>query len=258
MANKSLKDILLERDGYLCGIHVGGCGKKLAAGDATVDHIIPRNILKTDEITGTLISGDDAFKQPMCKDCNNSKKHGGLDVMFSCACHSASLAHSDGRFILSIYYKMGAFHICTVKIPLEESGEHLMASGITGDGQFGYRRGAYGGLFRRPFPASRANNWLSLNNPSRVESQQPYIHGRSSSTTIEYEPSTNLIESTSSTLTSFFSSFEEVWNSYIAQVEQLLCVLKLQELELKEAIGFPAEPSVHGGKKRPRGAQLTI
>lgn len=133
-----------------------------------------------------------------------------------------------------------------------------MASGITGDGQFGYRRGAYGGLLRRPFPASRANNWLSLNNPSRAESQRPFIHGHSSPTTIEYEPNTNLIDSTSSTLTSFFSSFEKVWNSYMAQVEQLLGVLKLQELELKEAIGFPAEPSVHGGKRRPRAAKLVI
>lgn len=242
MANKSLKDILLERDDYLCGIHVGGCRKRLAAGDATVDHIIPRNILKTDERAGTRISRDDAFKQPMCQDCNNNKKQGELDVVFSCACHSSSLTHSDGEFILSISYERDMLHDCIVKIPLEDLGGVLMVSGITGDGQFGYRKGSYGGLFRCPFPYGHSGNRLSLDSPMRAESQQPYIRGSASSITIEYKPNNNRIDSLSEIFASISRYVEcagaAVRNSYPSypQIQQLL-----YELELKNGINFPAE-----------------
>ena len=82
---------LLERDDYRCGVHFGGCGKKITLDETTVDHIIPQNIFKYDEkykerikflkrfckararesLAGGLLN-----LQPMCHGCNNVKKQG--------------------------------------------------------------------------------------------------------------------------------------------------------------------------------------
>ena len=42
------KSNLLKRDNCKCGIHLGGCGKKITLEETSVDHIIPQNILKGD------------------------------------------------------------------------------------------------------------------------------------------------------------------------------------------------------------------
>ncbi len=84
---------LLKRDNYRCGIHLGGCGKKITLEETTVDHIIPQNILKHDEEhkqrikflkklyksqTRESLAGGFLNLQPMCPDCNNVKKQGNF------------------------------------------------------------------------------------------------------------------------------------------------------------------------------------
>ena len=80
---------LLERDGYRCGIHFGGCGKRITLEETTVDHIVPQNILKDIERYKTIkklyknrtresLAGGLLNLQPMCSDCNNVKKQGNF------------------------------------------------------------------------------------------------------------------------------------------------------------------------------------
>ena len=45
-SNKMLTRIL-SRDGHLCGVHIGGCGKPIRnRADATVDHIFTKSFFK--------------------------------------------------------------------------------------------------------------------------------------------------------------------------------------------------------------------
>ena len=83
---QDIKLNLLKRDDYRCGIHLGGCGKKITLKEMTVDHIIPQNINPKDK----LIEIKKGYKrrtkeslakglfglQPMCSECNNSIKQG--------------------------------------------------------------------------------------------------------------------------------------------------------------------------------------
>ena len=82
------KKNLLERDDYRCGIHLGGCGKKITMEETSVDHIIPKNILRASKLkeikhsykSQNRQSLDESFfnLQPMCSDCNNVKKQGNF------------------------------------------------------------------------------------------------------------------------------------------------------------------------------------
>ena len=77
---------LLRRDNYRCGIHLGGCGKKITLEETTVDHIIPQNITKKDKFakikkiykkrTKESLANGLFNLQPMCSECNNSIKKG--------------------------------------------------------------------------------------------------------------------------------------------------------------------------------------
>ena len=79
---------LLKRDSYRCGIHLGGCGKKITPEETSVDHIIPKNILK--RYAKKYMRVEESYKaetkkalgnglfnlQPMCFNCNNAVKGG--------------------------------------------------------------------------------------------------------------------------------------------------------------------------------------
>lgn len=79
---------LLERDNYHCGIHYGGCGKKINSTDiANIDHIIPKTILKNKQGHSTFYKP--VFLQPMHESCNSIDKRGQLTKYpeFTCDCH---------------------------------------------------------------------------------------------------------------------------------------------------------------------------
>ena len=75
---------LLKRDDYRCGIHLGGCGKKITLKETTVDHIIPQNVNKKNKLveikkrykkrTRESLANGLFNLQPMCSECNNSIK----------------------------------------------------------------------------------------------------------------------------------------------------------------------------------------
>ena len=69
--NRSLRKQLLHRDAGRCGIHLGGCGRRLSSRDASVDHIFPKQLLSKE------LPYWRAFPyfelQPMCASCNKKK-----------------------------------------------------------------------------------------------------------------------------------------------------------------------------------------
>ena len=116
---------LLERDNYRCGIHLGGCGKKITLEETTVDHIIPQNILKYDEKhkqrikflkkfyknrTRESLAGGLLNLQPMCSDCNNVKKRGNFppnDIIKRCSnecCNFIYIKLKDKWYFVVAYH----------------------------------------------------------------------------------------------------------------------------------------------------------
>ena len=77
------KAVLKPRDAMLCGIHLGGCKKRLKPNEISLDHIIPQSFC-AEQPEQRL-----ANLQIMCKRCNNVKKAGQLSDLpvFNCTCH---------------------------------------------------------------------------------------------------------------------------------------------------------------------------
>ena len=89
---------LLKRDSYRCGIHLGGCGKKITLEETSIDHITPQNITKKDNLvkikrrykrrTKESLANGLFNLQPMCSKCNNSIKKGTFpprDIIKRCS-----------------------------------------------------------------------------------------------------------------------------------------------------------------------------
>lgn len=94
---------LLQRDNYTCGIHVGGCGKKIERNEATQDHIIPKNYIKTRSNNREFIGYWNY--QPMHKRCNEKREGQIIDKPeFKCKCHGVYVDEHGARWIM---YKGG-------------------------------------------------------------------------------------------------------------------------------------------------------
>lgn len=100
MASKNTKLRLLERDGYLCGIHSGGCRQKIDvdADDFDIDHIFPQTFIRD-------LPNVNEFRkpwnyQPMHRVCHERKGRGQINdaVQFDCMCHH-NLIREDGRYV---------------------------------------------------------------------------------------------------------------------------------------------------------------
>ena len=89
---------LLKRDNYRCGIHLDGCGKEITLEETSVDHIIPKNIMKKNNLiwikkryknrTKESLANGLFNLQPMCFKCNNSIKKGKFpprDIIKRCS-----------------------------------------------------------------------------------------------------------------------------------------------------------------------------
>lgn len=95
---------ILKRDHYICGLHAGGCRKKIDPNkdNPTLDHIFSKSYTKNNK-------NKDKFKkswnyQSMCSLCN-SKKGGQLinAPIFTCRCHYIYIKPNGGWFI---FYKV--------------------------------------------------------------------------------------------------------------------------------------------------------
>ena len=144
----ALKKRLLERDGYRCGIHVGGCGRKLTLEKITIDHIVPQNILRVNPEIFDQLANDESFLQPMCQHCNSARKQGRIEVEFTCKCHSASFFILFGKPELLVSYEK-SYVTRRLRISAEESpdGTYLIVWGITKKGTVGYKSDQFGGVF---------------------------------------------------------------------------------------------------------------
>lgn len=147
----ALKRRLLERDGHQCGVHVGGCGRKLTLATTTIDHIVPQNILRVSPEIYDQLASDESFLQPMCQDCNSARKQGRIAVEFTCKCHSASFFILFGKPELLISYEK-RYVTRRLRIPAEESpdGTYLYVWGVTKKGTVGYESDKFGGVFAYP------------------------------------------------------------------------------------------------------------
>ncbi len=161
---------LLERDGYRCGVHVGGCGRKLTLATTTIDHIVPQNILRVDPKVYVQLAGDDSFLQPMCRHCNSAGKQGRIEVEFTCKCHSASIFIFFGKPELLVSYEKG-YVTRRLRISAEESpdGTCLIVWGKTKKGTVGYKSGHFGGVFAYPPSSPDESDVIRTFRPTGVQ-----------------------------------------------------------------------------------------
>ena len=174
--NAALRRRLLKRDGYLCGVHVGGCGAPLTLATTTIDHIVPLNILRRDPEIYNQLARDESFLQPMCQDCNSARKQGRLDVAFTCKCHSATFFSLFGRPELLVSHTKG-FVIRRLRISAEESldGTYLFVWGRTKKGTVGYNPDQFGGVFEHPSSFPDGSSVIRTFRPINVEVQKELI-----------------------------------------------------------------------------------
>ena len=105
MRRRVKKKRLLIRDGKMCGLHLGGCGKQITHSEmrvATVDHIIPKGyFLKVTAKDEAFMGKAKEFEQDwncqlMHGKCN--QKRGGQIIgypRFNCGCHFLHITGGD-------------------------------------------------------------------------------------------------------------------------------------------------------------------
>ena len=169
----ALKRRLLKRDGNRCGVHVGGCRRKLTLEATTIDHIVPRNILRINPEIYDRLAYDESFLQPMCKECNNKVKQGRIEVEFTCKCHSASFFILFGKPELLVSYEKGSV-TRRLRIPAEESpdGTYLYVWGMTKKGTVGYMSDHFGGVFTYPPSSPDESDVIRSFRPTSVQSHK--------------------------------------------------------------------------------------
>ena len=91
---------LLQRDGYRCGIHSGGCGELIKKGEATKDHIVPLSYIRT-------LPNMSEFQkkwnyQSMHAKCNNEDRRGQIinGIKFKCNCHGIYIDDEGSYWIM--------------------------------------------------------------------------------------------------------------------------------------------------------------
>lgn len=151
---------ILERDDYLCGIHVGGCGKKIDCekDEPTIDHIWSKSYSKNHENKSMFQKQWNC--QPMCRECNNKK--GGQMInppKFQCTCHHIYITDKGG--LLCFYIENDCWksvEITNVGI-VEPSAERLVPpTKITVGRQYekqGFEIGGFGHLMSGYYPFGR-------------------------------------------------------------------------------------------------------
>ena len=116
MRNIDKKRELWKRDNsfngrVLCGMHSGGCYKKINycdLGSATIDHIIPSVGLKTYKIDKSMqykISKNagafSIFEQLMCRKCNNEDRGNMMSIYNICECCKWTVVRKECCYFLN-------------------------------------------------------------------------------------------------------------------------------------------------------------
>ena len=104
VTSRKKRSRLLRRDGHLCGIHLGGCRRRIhSIGGASVDHIFTRSFFR--EFDSPAEVNGDWNCQPMHPQCNQ-KRQGQIYgfPLFSCECHWLRIGKtSEGHEVVLCY-----------------------------------------------------------------------------------------------------------------------------------------------------------
>ena len=136
---KKAKPKIMHRDGGLCGIHLGGCGRPITTSDeCTVDHIVPQALFNVIATTPSEFRREQNY-QPMHGECNRKKTNimegrdeGGFEKTiatgtndtpddwpkFQCKCHYLQILDGD---------------MCVCTQGTVGVGEHKLYKGIVKD-----------------------------------------------------------------------------------------------------------------------------
>ena len=108
MNNRKRLSYLLPRDGYLCGLHVGGCRTQIRnRADASLDHIFTKSFFK-DRKDGIRPKhyNEEWNCQPMHQECNTER--GGQIYgfpLFTCSCHWLQIDRTSQGHVLTLHYR---------------------------------------------------------------------------------------------------------------------------------------------------------
>ena len=81
MSSSKKRSRLLRRDGFLCGTHLGGCGKRIESiRGATVDHIFTQSFFREFEAPAETAKRLDRLQRPDLGMCTTK--------MFASACNT--------------------------------------------------------------------------------------------------------------------------------------------------------------------------
>ena len=92
-------NVLLQRDGYVCGRHVGGCLKPLSEDEANLDHIIPKAFYLANKKNDLRrVYNRNWNLQPTHPECNIKRVFQGFPE-FTCDCHRL-LIEDDALYLV--------------------------------------------------------------------------------------------------------------------------------------------------------------
>ena len=256
----ALKKRLLKRDGYRCGVHVGGCGRKLTLAITTIDHIVPQNILRIDPAVYAQLAKDESFLQPMCQDCNSARKQGRLDVAFTCNCHSTTFFSLFGRPELLVSYTKG-YVIRRLRISAEESpdGTYLFVWGRTKKGTVGYKPDQFGGVFEYPSSFPDGSSVIRTFRPINVSVQKELIAScqEVQLVLVEHLDLYQIASDASLTLIAIGDALQSSIQSFVRQHSGALLKLS-RAISLLIAIGDALQSSIQSFVRQHSGALLKL
>ena len=112
---KKLGRELIRRDGYLCGLHIGGCGKEAGPGsEADIDHMFPRAFFKDTKFLCPRDYDDEWNLQRMHVSCHRDRKRGFLTgfPVFRCKCHWLQIRRRREKYALVVSYRQTGADVC--------------------------------------------------------------------------------------------------------------------------------------------------
>ena len=95
----------MERDDGVCGLHIEGCGRRLASSrDAEVGHMIHRSFFKSFDRTRKTDFNGDWNCQPECPQCNDRRRGQLVDwPLYSCRCHYLQVSKNGDRATVNVH-----------------------------------------------------------------------------------------------------------------------------------------------------------